>query len=426
VIVWSGKWPAGLFNATLEGEGTVDLYLQGTGEAQNAGFTSAVREGTVNLPATHPSAIAVGCTVNRPKWKSISGADVALHVPLLDPQGGLPLSGKQTRDLADGEVCWFSSAGPTVTGVPKPEISAPGGLVIAAMSAQATPGSPSSIFTNTSCPPDPTGNTDPRCLQVDKTHAVAVGTSMSAPLVAGGISLLFQRDATLTQDKVLAALQGGAHAFRGDSPFEDQGGPGELDVIGALDAIDEMTDPKAFMPAQDKSWITLSADYVAADGSTPLTAIVELRTDQLDETGEPRRADMLGDRLQPLVKMDGQVTASPPIQRRGPGVWFYTIQPPAGLGGSSFTLGATLDGEEIVTAKTVPVAADIWTAEYPSHAKGGCAVGPTVRAKRGGEGGLGVMTAAALALIRRRRSGASRVAPTSRRPGRADTRSHPG
>src|SRR5262249_42750521 len=122
VIVWSGKWSAGLFDATLEGEGTVDLFVQGTGDAQNTGFTSAVRAGTVSLPATHPSVISVGCTVNRPKWTSIGGAEVGLHVPLLDGPGGLPLPGTPppSRDLTDGEVCWFSSAGPTVTGVPKP------------------------------------------------------------------------------------------------------------------------------------------------------------------------------------------------------------------------------------------------------------------------------------------------------------------
>jgi subtilisin family serine protease len=257
-IIWStadggGQWPAGDFYATLEGHGTVDLFVQGAGYAQGAGFTSAVREGTVNLPATHPGIIGVGCTVNRPRWTSIGGAEVALRVPLLDGPGGLPAGDHPAdRTLTDGEVCWFSSAGPTVTGVPKPEISAPGGNVIAALSAQAAPGSPASIFTHSNCPPDSRGNSDPRCFQIDERHAVALGTSMSAPFVAGAVALLFQRDPTLTQDKILAALQAGAHTFRGSSPFEDQNGPGELDVIGALDALDDMNNPTARMPVREK------------------------------------------------------------------------------------------------------------------------------------------------------------------------------
>ncbi|MEO6574728.1 MAG: S8 family serine peptidase, partial [Polyangiaceae bacterium] len=229
VVIWQGKWPAGTYNVTLAGEGTVDLFMQASGDAASSrpvGFAGGVREGTINLPATHPDIIAVGCTVNRTKWISIAKTPVALHVPLLDGVGGLQDPSKQTRELEDGEMCWFSSAGPTVTGVPKPEISAPGGIVVAAMSNQAKPGSPGSIFTTDNCPGPAGTKPDIRCFQVDATHAVAVGTSMSAPMVAGAVALLFQRDPTLTQDKIVALLQAGAHPFRGSAPFEDQGGPG--------------------------------------------------------------------------------------------------------------------------------------------------------------------------------------------------------
>jgi MYXO-CTERM domain-containing protein len=401
VALWQGAWPTGQYEIVLEGEGTADLYLQGGGDAAPGGaspasFVAGVREGTINLPATHPSIIAVGCTVNRVNWTSIDKAEVALHVPLLDARGGAPLAGNPTRNLADGEVCWFSSAGPTVTGQPKPEISSPGGLVVAAMSAQALPGSPGSVFTNPSCPPLKKGGTpDPKCLQIDANHGVAVGTSMSAPLVAGAVALLFQVDPTLTQDKVVALLQAGAHPFRGAAPFEDQGGPGELDIRGSLDALDRMHDPQAFQPSLGQSWITLSADYVAADGSTPLTAIVELRTDD----GQ-HRADLLGDRLQAVVKLDGVPTLPPTILRRAPGVYTFVVQPPAGFGGQSLTLGATFDGADIVTPKTVPIAADVWASQYPSTATGGCAVAPPPR----GGAGLGWLALGlGAALVRRRR-----------------------
>ncbi len=101
---------------------------------------------------------------------------------------------------------------------------------------------------------------------------------MSAPMVAGTIALLFERDPTLTQDKIVGVLQAGAHPFRGPHLFDDQGGPGELDVVGTLDALHQTWQPSEILPDPGASWITLSSSYFAADGSTPLTAILELRT----------------------------------------------------------------------------------------------------------------------------------------------------
>jgi MYXO-CTERM domain-containing protein len=390
VAVWTGKWPSGTYYITFEGSGMAELYMQGLGDANLGGdrpayFASGVREGTVNLPATHPNIIGVGCTVNRPRWKSIAGADVGIQVPLLDAAGGLPAPRSTSahgddespthRDLIDGEVCWFSSAGPTATGVPKPEIAAPGALVVSALSRTALPGTPGSVFTSPRCPLTPKGEQDKRCLQIDEGHGIAVGTSMSAPVVAGVVALLMQQDPTLTQDKVIALLQGGAHRFRGAAPFEDQSGPGEVDAVGALDALDQMRDPKLHLPSAATSWITLSSDYVPADGSTPVTAIVELRT----ADGE-HRGDMFdANRLVPHLLVDGKpFEPQPPMIRRGPGVWFYVWTPPPGLGGSRATFGATFDGQPIVAPRTVPIAVDRWNAAYPSEAKGsGCAAAPS-------------------------------------------------
>ncbi len=286
VVVWQGTWPTGIYNITLDGVGMAELYLQSVGnDAGNTpSFGNGVREGTINLPATHPDIIGVGCTVNRPRWNSIAGAEVALKVPLLDPAGGMPTSETTQgvkfshRDLLEGEVCWFSSAGPTATGVPKPEIAAPGALVISALSRSAKPGSAGSVFSSESCPTTKSGVQDKRCLQIDDTHGIAVGTSMSSPVVAGVVALLLQADPTLTQDKVVALLQAGAHKFRSPATFEDQSGPGEVDALASLDALEQMKDPILHLPSAAQSWLTLSSDYVPADGSTPMTAIVELRT----------------------------------------------------------------------------------------------------------------------------------------------------
>jgi subtilisin family serine protease len=433
VVVWNGKWPTGQYSITLEGSGMAELFLEGLGDAQlgserEATFANGVREGTINLPATHPSIIAVGCTVNRPRWTSIAGAEVGLKVPILDDAGGLPGPRRDAagnliptfRDLDEGEMCWFSSAGPTATGVPKPEIAAPGALVISAMSRTALPGTPGSVFNNPSCPPTKTGKNDDRCLQIDNTHAIAVGTSMSSPVVAGVIALLLQRDPTLTQDKIIALLQAGAHQFRGAAPFFDQTGPGEVDAVGALDALEQMkaTPPQLLLPSSDRSWLTLSADYVAADGSTPLTSIIELRT-----SDGAHRADFFDQaRLVPVVSVDGvRVDPPPALLRRGPGLFTFAWTPDAGLGGSRATFGAEFDGTPIVAEHTIPIATDGWSSSYPSHAGGSSC---SVQASSERTPAWIVLGALGFTLLRRSRRSTNGV-PTPRRPdrsGRSDRR----
>jgi hypothetical protein len=385
VVIWTGTWPTGTYSITLQGDGTADLWMQSSNtSARNfpfdpLGFVDGVREGTINLPATQASLISVGCTVNRTEWTAIDGQLIGYpSSPGLDEVGGLPADA--SAPFLGGEVCWFSSAGPTVTGVPKPEISAPGAFVVGAMSTQAPPSSLNSIFNDTACPPKSPESSfvDPRCLQVDSAHAVAEGTSMSAPMVTGAVALMFQRDATLTETQLVPILQGGAHYFRsGFDEFEDQGGPGELDILGSFQVMTEMSDPTVAIPAPCQSassctsWLSLSTDYLLADGSTPTVAIVELR----NATGQP--ADLFEpSRLQATVRVDGvSIAPEPSVARRGPGVWAYSVTPPPGFGGQSVSFGATFDGTAIVVPHTIPIATDPWTAAYVSAASGsGCSV----------------------------------------------------
>lgn len=372
VVVWAGTWPPGTYGVTLEGEGSADLWLQADGEAASAGFVGGVREGTINLPGDHPGILAVGCTVDRVRWTSIAGTSLGFQVQPLDGAGLRPLLTGDPRSLSPGEVCWFSSAGPTLTGVPKPEISAPGAGVIAAMSSAAAPDTMSSMFTNPSCPARPTGARDGRCMQIDAFHAVSVGTSMSAPLVSGAIALLFQKAPTLTQDKVVMLLQAGAHRFTAPVPYGHPAGPGELDVLGSLDALERMADPALQLPAVEQSWLTPSTTFAPADGSIPVISIVELRT----ADGE-HRADLFdASRLRAVARIDGRDLApAPALTRQGPGLWTFEVRPPRGSGGGVLTLGATFDGVDIVPTKSMSIATDVWSSLYPASATGGCGVG---------------------------------------------------
>jgi hypothetical protein len=222
---------------------------------------------------------------------------------------------------------------------------------------------------------------------------------MSSPVVAGVVALLLQAEPTLTQDKVLALLQAGAHRYRSPSAFDDQAGPGEVDAMGALDALDQMKNPALNLPVAEQSWLTLSSEYVPADGSTPVTAIIELRT----KDGQHRGDLFDAPRLTPVLLVDGKPVEPPPtLVRRGPGVWFFVWSPPAGLGGSRATFGADFDGAPIVAPRTLPIAPDRWTAAYPSFAKGSsCAQSPGSAVS---SFGLVVAMAIGAAASRRRRS----------------------
>jgi subtilisin family serine protease len=401
IVVWEGIWPAGRYYVTLSGYGTADLYVQGTGDVSvpgDVGFADGVREGTINLPATHPAIIGVGCTINKKSWPSLSGVGY-LQVPVLDAAGGEPNRMGLTRDPIDGEPCWFSSAGPTIAGVPKPEIMAPGAAIVGALSHQALPpAAKTSIFT-TDCRAGGAGAVGDRCLQIDQTHGVSAGTSFSAPLVTGAVALLLQHDPSLTQGDVVAALQGGAHPLRGSAPFNDQAGPGELDVMGALEAVDRLRDPQLALPSRSDSWMTLGADVYLADGSTPLEAIIELRAARI-AGGPPFPADGFGDgHLGVYTRVNGTVRDQT-VRRVAPGVWVATVQLPSGLGGSRLTVGATFDGVDIVSQKSVPIATDPWNAEYAPSARGGCMIGP---AREMGDGAILAITGIVVGIVRKRR-----------------------
>jgi subtilisin family serine protease len=371
--------------------------MQGTGDVGDPGdvaFIDGVREGTINLPATHPAIIGVGCTISKTSWQSLSGVRIGLQAPVLDRAGGEPSLQGESRDAVDGEPCWFSSAGPTLTGVFKPEIMAPGAAIVGALSQQAIP----TVVPNESIfAPDCFSVADAglTCQQIDRTHAVSKGTSFSAPIVAGAVALLLERDPTLTQNDVLAALQAGAHPLRSAAPFNDQAGAGELDVVGALTAVDRLHDPQLALPTRSESWIALGSDLYLADGSTPLVAIVELRATRQGTSPAPPADGFAGDRLAVYALADGVSYPLPPAQRVGPGVWTATVQLPAGLGGRRLTVGATFDGVDVVDPKSVPVATDPWNAAYAPTASGGCtACGPCGGNRHTLLVGLGVMLAA--------------------------------
>ena len=384
IVAWSGKWPGrSTIALRLEGHGTAQIWLQATGEAApgawgiGQNFVRATKEGTINVPATHPDLIAVGCSLDRKSWTDAKG-----HSYPLD------LFGSVTNPEPD-TACYFSSAGPTATGAAKPELSAPGGLVIAAMSGQAAPrNGASSIFD----PPDGLcGAGDPSCLVIDEAHALLSGTSMAAPQVTGAVALLFDATPTLTQAEVSRYLQAGVrHPAAGATvPFDFQMGAGLLDAEGTLAAALARTATGSPDPAS--SWLALSASYARPDPSWPIVGTVELR-DAAKQVVDGVAAERLA-----LVTTNAVVRA--PLARVAAGLYRFTIAGAADTGEQMLELDVTLDGESLGVAgsstsgrRSLPIAVDTWAARGDLVASGGCA---TTRGRAAGSSGA---LALALAL----------------------------
>ena len=222
---------------------------------------------------------------------------------------------------------------------------------------------------------------------------------MAAPHVSGAVALLLERDPTLTQEKAVVLLQAGAQRFRAPVAFYDQGGPGELDVRGALEAQDRMRDPRLALPSRARSWIVPSRSYAPADGALPVTTIVELRA----EDGITPADLFERSRLAAVARVGGRdLEPAPTLVRRGPGLYTFDVAVPPGLGGYRLELGATFDGEPVVSSVELPIGTDPWLAVYPARAKGGCGVGGALPPADGRAPVLAL--AAVLATVTRRRS----------------------
>jgi subtilisin family serine protease len=127
------------------------------------GFTNSH---TVGSPGTAVRAITVGAFVTRLRWTSTDGNTYGFVGP----------------DEEIGDVAQFSSTGPTRDNRVKPEITAPGRVIISALSSFAT------VQRALIVPTD--------------QHFASQGTSMAAPMVTGGIALLLQRAPALTPEHI--------------------------------------------------------------------------------------------------------------------------------------------------------------------------------------------------------------------------------
>lgn len=384
-IIVSGGWAdQSEFAITLEGHGIAELWVTSAGDigpdvaVGGAQFERGLKEGTIAVPATSASVIGVGATINRIVWQPYEGP--AIEIVTFDGS---------TAPIADG-TAYFSASGPAADGTPKPEVSAPGAFVAAAMAAAADPRvAPGGLF-------DPGGCPDPqtKCYVVDGTHAVAVGTSMAAPHVAGLAALLLEGDPTLTQAAVSDAFVAGARHAGGPVPYDFELGAGVAQVVGAQSTLGPEIGVDVVDPS--RSWYALSSGYARTDSALPVWGTVELRRSDGAVAMGIDGAELTvtcenGQILQPLTKLK-------------PGLFQFSFTGDVGGAGKPIALDVTYAGVSL-GARSIPVGTDAFNDALAVDATSGACTcraasdGPVPRSLPA----LGVVALAALAAHGRRR-----------------------
>lgn len=154
---------------------------------------------TIGSPGSTRNAITVASYVTKTSWIDVNGATQI--------QQGVTLNA----------ISGFSSRGPLRNGFQKPEIAAPGEVIVSTLSAQGT-GIPAEH------------------VERDGVHQKMQGTSMASPHVTGGCALLLQANPNLNNLEMKDLIQ--RHAVdAGPAGWDATWGSGKLNVKAAYDEI---------------------------------------------------------------------------------------------------------------------------------------------------------------------------------------------
>lgn len=179
--------------------GRIDGWMNNSGSGVFAPHSLVESTRTVSIPATGKTCIAVASYVSRAEWQSDQGPQFDQRV----------LCGRSSP---------FSSQGPTRDGRWKPDLAAPGQYLSAALADL-------SEFAES-----------PDRSQVNERLVAIEGTSMAAPVVAGAVALLLQRDPALTPERAQTILaESTKHdGHTGVASWTTDYGHGKLDLVEAL------------------------------------------------------------------------------------------------------------------------------------------------------------------------------------------------
>ncbi|MBI5835776.1 MAG: S8 family serine peptidase [Candidatus Eisenbacteria bacterium] len=199
----AGTWTLRVDNARALGASRLDAWLAGynLGDGQGAATMQAGwnPEAEITTPGSARRVITVGAYSTKSCWNALGHTRPVCYI----------------TPGAYGSLAFFSSPGPTRDGRMKPDITAPGFGVAAALSGSVTMADGYTVD--------------------DGVHVIQQGTSMSAPHVAGALCLLLQKFPHMGPDEALSRLALGAlrDSATGPAP-NDSWGYGKLNVARSL------------------------------------------------------------------------------------------------------------------------------------------------------------------------------------------------
>lgn len=161
-----GIWQLRIRN-TSKNDGRLDVWTLDDRSSVFFSGTSITDAVKIGSPGASSSAVTVASYTTKVKWTDVNGSEQEV--------------GLELDDISD-----FSSEGPLRNGAQKPDVAAPGAMIVSALSADS--------------------ETDPASRVSDK-FVVLAGTSMASPFITGIVALLLERDPQLDPDKVKELLR---------------------------------------------------------------------------------------------------------------------------------------------------------------------------------------------------------------------------
>jgi subtilisin family serine protease len=217
--------PRGIWRLVLKNLGSAAVPFDVWSD--QAPFTRYCPRKSLTTPSTAKNVITVGAYMAR--------TDLAPPYDRMSPQpedqsevqGSSPQCNEGVTVSGQGPAN-FSLRGPARDGWPKPEIVAPGVSIYSALGRPLVP---------------------PDCCQPHPEYGAKDGTSMAAPMVAGVIALMLERNPALTHEQVREALIKTARKPADVSVWPDsRWGYGKINAAAAVTAIQKVSAPEPEPP----------------------------------------------------------------------------------------------------------------------------------------------------------------------------------